>query len=223
MSGASTSTASSTVSAWTIAAIGERAPERMLVAVRAIAPVAGMPPRNGVTTLAMPSASSSASGSWRVPAMPSAITADSSDSMPPSMATANAPDISACSVAKVSSNGAPPGPAACQGSIGNGGSGGTPSTTRPPTVAWKRDAIVATACPGKKCPIAAASSAAIGSASSGAGTRFTRRGSRSSIASVAAATTSSASEALLARLPHRRQPIEEVRRAARELQAEARP
>jgi len=31
--------------------------------------------------LAMPSASSSESGSWRVPAMPSAITADSSDSI----------------------------------------------------------------------------------------------------------------------------------------------
>ena len=84
-------TAASTVSACTMAAIGERAPERTLVAVRAMAPVAGMPPKNGVTMLPMPSASSSASGSCRVPAIPSAITADSSDSMPPSMATAKAP------------------------------------------------------------------------------------------------------------------------------------
>ena len=184
------------MSAWTIAAIGERAPERMFVAVRAIAPVAGMPPKNGVTTLAMPSASSSASGSWRVPAMPSAITADSSDSMPPSIATANAPDSSARSVREGELERRAARPA------------GVPRQHRqrrqrrhavddaPADVAWKRSAIVATACPGKKCPSAAASSAAIGSATSGAGTRFTRRGIRSSIASVAAATTSSASEAL---------------------------
>ena len=79
------------MSAWTIAAIGERAPERMLVAVRAIAPVAGMPPKNGVTMLPTPSASSSASGSCRVRAMPSATTADSSDSMAPSMAMREGP------------------------------------------------------------------------------------------------------------------------------------
>ena len=33
---------------------GERAPARMLVAVRAMAPVAGMPPKSGETMLAMP-------------------------------------------------------------------------------------------------------------------------------------------------------------------------
>ena len=37
----------STNSAWMTAAIGERAPARMLVAVRASAPVAAMPPKNG--------------------------------------------------------------------------------------------------------------------------------------------------------------------------------
>jgi hypothetical protein len=67
--------------------------------------------------------------------MPSAITADSSDSIPPSMAIAKAPDSSSRSVVRLSANGAPPGPAACQGSMGNGGSGGTPAKIRPPMVA----------------------------------------------------------------------------------------
>ena len=46
-SGAATSRTTSSVSAWTIPATGVRAPERMLVAVRAIAPVAGRPPNSG--------------------------------------------------------------------------------------------------------------------------------------------------------------------------------
>ena len=53
-SGASHSTTASNVSACTIPAIGVLAPERMFVAVRAMAPVAGMPPNSGVTMLAMP-------------------------------------------------------------------------------------------------------------------------------------------------------------------------
>ncbi len=145
ISGASTMTATSTVSAWTIAATGDRPPDRKFVAVRAMAPVAGMPPKNGVTTLPTPSAISSASGSCRVPAIPSAITADSSDSIPPSMATANAPDDRSRSVCHDSVSAPPPGPAARHGSIGNGGSDGTPCTTWPPTTAWNRLAIVATA------------------------------------------------------------------------------
>ena len=40
--------------AWTTAATGERAPARMLVAVRAIAPVAAMPPKKGATRLPTP-------------------------------------------------------------------------------------------------------------------------------------------------------------------------
>ena len=45
------------------AANGERAPARMLVAVRASAPVAAMPPKNGATMLPTPSATSSELGS----------------------------------------------------------------------------------------------------------------------------------------------------------------
>ena len=46
-------------------ATGERAPARTLVTVRAIVPVAGMPPKSGTTKLAMPCAISSWFGSWR--------------------------------------------------------------------------------------------------------------------------------------------------------------
>ena len=45
---------SNNVIACTIPAIGVRPPFLMLVAVRAMAPVAGMPPNSGVTMLAMP-------------------------------------------------------------------------------------------------------------------------------------------------------------------------
>ena len=49
-------------SAWIIPATGVCAPERMLVAVRAIAPVAGSPPNSGDTMLATPCANSSTFG-----------------------------------------------------------------------------------------------------------------------------------------------------------------
>ena len=52
----------SSVIAWMMPDIGERAPERMLVAVRASAPVAGNPPNMGDTILAMPWANSSVLG-----------------------------------------------------------------------------------------------------------------------------------------------------------------
>ena len=52
-SGAATSSTTSSVSAWTMPATGVRAPERMLVAVRAIAPVAGRPPNSGDAMLAI--------------------------------------------------------------------------------------------------------------------------------------------------------------------------
>ena len=94
-------TESSTTSAWTIAAIGERAPARMLVAVRASAPVAAMPPKKGATMLPSPRPMSSASGSCRVPVMPSATTAESSDSMAPSIAIAKAAGRSSRNVASV--------------------------------------------------------------------------------------------------------------------------
>jgi hypothetical protein len=71
-------------------AIGVRAPDLMLVAVRAIAPVAGIPPNKGEAMLATPCATSSQLERWRVPAMPSAITAERSDSIAASSAIVNA-------------------------------------------------------------------------------------------------------------------------------------
>src|SRR3546814_12743427 len=58
-------------------AIGERAPDRMLVAVRAIAPVAGRPPNRAETVLATPWATSSQFERLRRPVMPSPTTAAS--------------------------------------------------------------------------------------------------------------------------------------------------
>ena len=51
---ASATTASSTTSEWTTPAMGEKAPLRMLVAVRAKAAVAVMPPKKGATMLPSP-------------------------------------------------------------------------------------------------------------------------------------------------------------------------
>jgi hypothetical protein len=67
---------------------GRGAPARTLVTVRAMVPVAGMPPKNGVTKLATPWAMSSWLGSWRCNCgvMLSATRAHSSDSMAPSSA-----------------------------------------------------------------------------------------------------------------------------------------
>jgi hypothetical protein len=78
------------VRACTIPATGVRPPLLMLVAVRAMAPVAGMPPKSGEATLAMPCATSSMLDRWRPPIIPSATTADSSDSIAPSVAMVNA-------------------------------------------------------------------------------------------------------------------------------------
>ncbi|MNV70669.1 hypothetical protein D3C71_1636480 [compost metagenome] len=69
---------------------GETAPLRMFVAVRAMAPVAGMPPNSGAATFAMPWPISSRLLSCRLPVMPSATTADSRDSIAPSMAMRSA-------------------------------------------------------------------------------------------------------------------------------------
>ena len=59
-SGANTSTTASSVSACTMPETGVVAPARKFVAVRAIAPVTGMPPMVGTTMLATPWAISSA-------------------------------------------------------------------------------------------------------------------------------------------------------------------
>jgi len=61
-----------------------------LVALRAMAAVAVMPPNSGATRLPSPWPISSPLGSWLLPVMPSATTAQSSDSMAPSMAMAKA-------------------------------------------------------------------------------------------------------------------------------------
>ena len=62
----------------------------MLVIVRAMAPVTGIPPKNGTTMLAAPCAMSSVLELWRSPVTPSATVAESSDSMAPSMAMVKA-------------------------------------------------------------------------------------------------------------------------------------
>ena len=86
-SGAATSRMNSRAKACTMPATGLVAPARTLVTVRAMVPVAGMPPKNGVTMLATPCAISSWFGSWRLCSlMLSATRAHSSDSMAPSSA-----------------------------------------------------------------------------------------------------------------------------------------
>ena len=71
-----------TNSACSMPATGLRAPARMLVAVRAIAPVADSPPNSDEAILAMPWATSSQLERWRRPVMPSATIADSRLSSP---------------------------------------------------------------------------------------------------------------------------------------------
>src|SRR4051812_18220860 len=88
--GAATNTITSSVRACTMPATGDVAPDRMFVAVRAIAPVAGIPPNIGTTTLATPCASSSTSGLCRSPPMLSATTADNKLSIAASIATVQA-------------------------------------------------------------------------------------------------------------------------------------
>ncbi len=58
-SGAANRTMHSSVTEWIIPATGVCAPERMLVAVRAIAPVAGSPPKSGDAMFATPCPTSS--------------------------------------------------------------------------------------------------------------------------------------------------------------------
>ncbi len=81
--------------AWVIAARRVRPPERTFTAVRAMAPVAGMPPNSGATTLASPWPNSSRSGSCGAASlMPSATFAERRLSSPASSAIANAADTS---------------------------------------------------------------------------------------------------------------------------------
>ena len=73
------------------AASRERAPVRTLTAVRAMAAVAGIPPKSGLARLARPCPNSSRSGSWRSETLiASATVADSRLSSAASAATASA-------------------------------------------------------------------------------------------------------------------------------------
>ena len=91
----------SRVRAWTIPATGVRPPLFTFVAVRAIAPVAGIPPKSGETMFATPWATSSMFERCLPPIMPSATTADSSDSIPASSAIVKAGPTSAVAVPSV--------------------------------------------------------------------------------------------------------------------------
>src|SRR5262249_41697123 len=84
----------SSVTAWIIHATGDLAPERILVAVRAMAPVAGIPPTSGTAILAIPCATSSTLGLCLSPLIRSETTADISDSIAPKSATVNAGESS---------------------------------------------------------------------------------------------------------------------------------
>ena len=75
-----TITASSTT-AWTMPAMGVRPPAFTLAAVRAMAPVAGMPPNITEPMLPTPWATSSMLARWCELIMESATTQDSRDSM----------------------------------------------------------------------------------------------------------------------------------------------
>ena len=67
-----------------------RPPLLILVMVRAMAPVAGMPPKSGETMLANPCPTNSWLESWRSPVTPSATVAESRLSMAPSTAMTRA-------------------------------------------------------------------------------------------------------------------------------------
>ena len=82
-------------------ATGPRAPARTLVAVRAIVPVAQMPPNRPEAMLATPCATSSQFERWRRPVMPSATTAESSNSIEPSSANATASGSTAWTFARL--------------------------------------------------------------------------------------------------------------------------
>src|SRR4051812_21283696 len=106
-------------------ATGVRPPLLMLVAVRAMAPVAGIPPKSGETMLAIPCATSSMLLRCRPPIMPSATTAESSDSIAPRAAMANAGPASSRMVASdTGGDGRAGGGGGGRAGAGGGGGGG---------------------------------------------------------------------------------------------------
>ena len=90
--------------AWMIPATAVRPPLLMLVIVRAMAPVTGIPPKKGTTMLATPWAMSSVFELCRSPVTPSATVAESGDSMAPSMAMVKAAGISRLIVSMLNEN-----------------------------------------------------------------------------------------------------------------------
>ena len=100
---------SNSTAAWMMPAMGVRPPLLMFVMVRAMAPVAGIPPNSGEARLAIPCAISSVFESWWSPVTPSATAADSSDSMAPSMAMVRAGDTNPLMVSHVISGTCAPG------------------------------------------------------------------------------------------------------------------
>ena len=155
---------SNNVIACTMPATGVRPPFFTFVAVRAIAPVAGIPPKIGDAMFAMPCATSSMLERWRPPIMPSATTAESSDSTAASRAIVNAGPASAWMI----------GSDRC-GMLGCGS---------PAWIAPNRAPIVSTG----RCSSCASSVVTI-SATNGPGMRSETRGHTMMIASVATATT----------------------------------
>ena len=77
-------------------AMGVRPPFLMLAAVRAMAPVAGIPPNSAEQVLPRPCATSSILELWRAPIISSATTALSRDSMAARMAMVNASGSTVC-------------------------------------------------------------------------------------------------------------------------------
>jgi len=73
-----------------IPAIGVRPPLLIFVIVRAMAPVTGIPPKNGTTMFATPCPISSVLELCWSPVTPSATVADNKDSIAPSMAIVKA-------------------------------------------------------------------------------------------------------------------------------------
>ena len=151
----------SSTTACTMPATGVRPPLLILVAVRAIAPVAGNPPKSGETTLATPCATSSMFERCLPPIIPSATTALSSDSMAASSAIVTA------------------GPARLRTS--SMVTCGTCGTGNPPPTVPKREPMVSM---GRlnRCAIAVVAT----NATKGAGTLREMRGHQISIAIVAA-------------------------------------
>lgn len=183
--GAPNTIASSRKPAWTTLAIGEVAPARTFVAVRAIAPVDAKPPNSGASRLPVPWASSSASGSCLWPHIASDATADSSDSIAPSSAITTALGISAFTVAHCRPSGAPFASGCCHGHANDGAPAGMPGTTTPSTRCVKRVPMVATVKSGHTLCRPWAARAVPPTATSGDGRRGQTRGNRSSRARVA--------------------------------------